>query len=112
MTDELMCAVCGKAVANADQDEHLRSNHLGPHYFRLNGRPYRTVHPSMRCAEILRALDLPMNAYLWEMRDGKEVDYNHVTAIDLTGRPQLFLEIEPSPKELQTPRSAIQRVAN
>lgn len=107
---EVQCAVCGKVVAPADQDDHLRSDHLGPHYFRLNGRPYRTMKPSMRCVEILRDLELPlMGAYLWEVRDGREVDYAHETAIDLTRQPQLFLEVDRLPKRLQDPCGVIER---
>ena len=113
MSNKTACAVCGKMVAKTDQADHLRSDHLGPHYFRLNGRPYRTMSPSMRCAEILKAMELPMNGYLWEVRDGKEIDYSHDSAIDLTRQPQLFLGISPSPKTLQQDqRRAIERVVS
>lgn len=103
------CAVCGKIVATKDQADHLRSDHLGPHYFRLNGRPYRTMYPSMRCMELLQHLELPMHGYIWEIRDGKEIDYNHVSAIDLTRQPQLFFELDAEPKRLQDPRGLIER---
>ena len=108
--NDAVCASCGKTVAARDQADHLRSDHLGPHYFRLNGRPYRTMQPSMRCVEVLRVLELPLHAYLWEVRDGREIDYNHDTAIDLTHQPQLFLGIDPAPVRLQDPRRAIERV--
>ncbi len=110
MSNEAACAVCGKMIAETDQYDHLHSNHLGPHYFRLNGRPYRTMHPSLRCMELLQILELPMHGYIWEIRDGKEIDYSHGNAIDLTRQPQLFFELDQSPKKLQTPRSAVERV--
>lgn len=106
-----ICAVCGKEVARADEEDHLRSAHLGPHYFHLNGRRYRTMHPSMRCEEILRILELPMNAYLWEARDGNEVDYGHEAAINLAGQPNLFLEVHLGLRTLQQGRSPIEQCA-
>ena len=112
MNQDPVCAVCGRTVAKKDQADHLRSDHLGPHYFRLNGRPYRTMHPSMQCMELLSALELPMHGYIWETRDGKEIAYNHVNAIDLTRQPQLFFELDQAPKRLQDQRSIIERVSD
>lgn len=108
MTDALQCAVCHKMVAAHDQDEHLRSNHLGPHYFRLNGRPYRTTRPSMKSVDLKNALDLPGNSYLWEIRNGKEIDYDDYAGIDLTQQPQLFLHFHQLPKRLQDPRGPVE----
>lgn len=98
------CAVCHKEVAAEDQADHLRSQHLGPHYFRLNGRPYRTMQPSTNGIALKRDLELPGNSYLWEIRDGKEIDYDDSQAIDLTCQPQLFLHIFLLPGRLQDPR--------
>lgn len=108
MPADLQCAVCHKVVAPHDQSEHLRSNHLGPHYFHLNGRPYRTVHPSMKSIDLKKALELPGNSYLWEIRDGKEIDYDDFAGIDLTRQPQLFLHIHQLPRRLQDPRGPIE----
>lgn len=49
---EAACIVCGKIVAPQDQHDHLRSQHLGPHYFWMDGRKFRTMEPSMTGAEI------------------------------------------------------------
>lgn len=111
MSKEAVCAVCGKVVAPEDQADHLRSAHLGPHYFHLNGRRYRTMEPSMQCADVLRALNLPIHAYLWEVLDEKEIDYSHNCAINLARQPNLFLEVHLEPKRLQDPRGPIERVA-
>lgn len=87
------CVVCGKFVAAKDQDEHLRSQHLGPHYFYFNTRPYRTEHPSMRCGELVKLLDAHTDRSVYEERDGKRIDYGHCDAIDLTHVPQLFTDV-------------------
>lgn len=46
------CAVCGKDVRDGDETEHLRTNHLGPHYFWFDAKKYRTERPSMTGGEI------------------------------------------------------------
>jgi len=87
------CAVCGKEVAKADQDDHLRSQHLGPHYYWFCAQPFRTMAPSMRADDFLKMHDrpLPPQGFLCEDRDGKTIYYRMTDAIDLTHKPQLFI---------------------
>lgn len=86
---EKMCAICGKAVKNDDQQDHLDSQHLGPHYFWLDARPYRTMKPSMRGDELIRLCDakIPPMGRLVESRDGLEIDYLLNNSVDLTKAP-------------------------
>lgn len=91
--DEALCKVCGKLVADADQDEHLKSQHLGPHYFWFEGRGYRTDKPSMTVAEFLAMMDRKDGPSIVEHRDGELIYLCHGEAIDLTRRPQLFVDL-------------------
>lgn len=89
-TTEKICAACGKSVKDEDQDEHLRLQHLGPHYFMFNCRQYRTDKPSMLCGDLIKLCDASPYLHVYESHDGKEIYYGHDEAIDLTRKPQLF----------------------
>jgi hypothetical protein len=85
---EAACIVCGKVVAPQDQQDHLRSNHLGPHYFWLDGRRFRTVEPSMTGAQIKRLTDAPvMYPMFREDGDWKETPIGDGIAVSLVGEP-------------------------
>lgn len=87
---EAKCGVCGKTVADVDQQEHLRTNHLGPHYFWFNGIRLRTEEPSMSIAAI-KGLTQTGNFYtVFEKRDGGDIDYGDGDTIDLTREPHLW----------------------
>jgi hypothetical protein len=84
-------------VKAEDQDEHLRSQHLGPHYFMFNCRHYRTDKPSMLCGDLIKLCDAIPTLHVYERREGKEIYYGHNEAIDLTRKPQLFSRNEGTP---------------
>lgn len=82
------CFVCKKMVRDGDENEHLRTHHLGPHYFWFEGKEYRTEEPSMPTSELLRLVgreDVMGRAHLAEDRDGKFI-YQSGT-VDLTNKP-------------------------
>jgi hypothetical protein len=87
---ERTCAVCGKLVRQGDETEHLRTNHLGPHYFWFDARKYRTEEPSMTAGEIRKMVDCGWAGDVVEDREGKWIYYSNDTAIDLTHEPHLF----------------------
>lgn len=87
------CFVCGKDVRDGDETEHLRSNHLGPHYFWFDAKKYRTQEPSLaidKIVEIVGGVSAGYQVYL-ESKDGSpDVGCPHGTTIDLTREPSLF----------------------
>jgi hypothetical protein len=85
------CAVCGKDVAPEDQAEHLRTSHLGPHYFWFDARKFRTVDPSLTMGEIkkLAEVDPTYQAYQ-EKVEGGAVPWSDGQSIDLTRTPHFF----------------------
>lgn len=85
------CAVCKKEVRQGDETEHLRTNHLGPHYFWFDAREFRTDEPSMTGAELRKLVDASPHGHLIEDRDGKEIYYSDGQAIDLTHTPHFFI---------------------
>lgn len=87
-----ICAVCEKEVRREDEAEHLRTYHLGPHYFYLNAVECRTEEPSMTVREIYQKFygGVPIVGQLVEDRDGKWIYYSLTDAVDLTHRPHLF----------------------
>jgi len=93
------CAVCKRMVREGDEIEHLRTNHLGPHYFFYEAREYCTEEPSMTVAEIYRRCrgEVPGIGQMFEDRDGERVYYAHSEAVDLTRRPHLFHDIPATP---------------
>lgn len=86
-----LCAVCKKEVRQGDETEHLRTMHLGPHYFWMEAREFRTEEPSMTGGEIIKMTNADPMGHLCEDRDGKWIYYSHGEAIDLTHRPHLFI---------------------
>lgn len=87
---ETQCVVCAKMVLPEDQEEHLKSQHLGPHYFWFNMRPFRTDKPSMRCGDFIKYVGADPSKHIYEERGHEQIFYGHSDAIDLTRRPQLF----------------------
>jgi hypothetical protein len=89
---EAICAVCGKAVAAPDQEEHLRTNHFGPHYFWLDGMRYRSTEPSMRMAEIkaLTKCAAIYQVYQKDKHGGDNIARDDGDSIDLTQEPHFF----------------------
>lgn len=86
------CAVCKKMVHQGDEIEHLRTNHLGPHYFMMNACEYKTDEPSMTGAEVRHFTDSGSHGYLVEDRGNHDlVYYSDSEAIDLTHHPNLFV---------------------
>lgn len=87
------CAVCGKLVATTDQQEHLATNHLGPHYFWFDAKKYRTMEPSLPIDKILEIVGGNLSGYqvFLESKDGTpDVGCPSGTTIDLTREPSLF----------------------
>lgn len=86
-----LCAVCGKSVRDGDETEHLRSNHLGPHYFWIDAKKIRTMEPSLTGGAIKRLADTaPIYQLFLEKADGKSVAIADDTAVDLTREPHLW----------------------
>lgn len=87
------CAVCKRMVADADQEEHLRLQHLGPHYFWFNARGYRTDKPSMLARYLMKMMDAPSDRHLIEDRNGETISYADGQSVDMTQQPQFFWSI-------------------
>lgn len=88
---EEKCIVCGKGVARQDQLDHLRSNHLGPHYFWMDGRRFRTIEPSMTGAQIKHLTNAP--SYPMFRDDGKgsyDFPVGDGVAVSLIGEPHFY----------------------
>lgn len=85
------CISCGKEIRDGDQLEHLRTDHLGPHYFWMGAREYRTDEPSMTGVEIRKLTNSSTHGMITEDRDGQWIYYSDGQAIDLTHRPHLFV---------------------
>ncbi len=95
---EKKCAVCGRLVAEGEQDRHLELQHLGPHYFWFGATPYRTEKPSMTAGELLQMMERTYGQ-LVEDRDGELIYYSHSMAVNLTRRPQFFLHTPCTPHQ-------------
>lgn len=91
------CIACGKLVRQGDETEHLRTNHLGPHYFWFDARQYRTEEPSMTGAELRKIANVSSHGHLVEDRDGEWIYYYDGQAIDLTHSPHLFVLLPATP---------------
>ena len=91
--DHKLCVVCGKSVAEADQAEHLETNHLGPHYFRWEAVGYRTDRPSMTVAELLKMMGRTDGPMIFEERNGERIHYAHGQSVDMTRNPQFFVDL-------------------
>jgi hypothetical protein len=88
---EAACAVCGKVVYLGDQHDHLRSNHLGPHYFWMDGRKFRTLEPSMTGLELRDLTEAPL--YPMFRDDGKgsyDFSVEDGCAVSLIGEPHFY----------------------
>lgn len=85
-----LCGVCGKLVRKEDQEDHLKDNHLGPHYFWWDATPYRTMKPSMllrQLKELMKAS--PMN-FTYLQADGGDKPIRDDDTIDLTRMPHFY----------------------
>ena len=85
------CAICKKEVPQGYEQDHLQSNHLGPHTFWFEARKYVTEKPSMTVAEIMELAGSIRLAHFFEERDGKQIFYGHDTSVDLTHQPHFFI---------------------
>lgn len=98
MNTEAMCTVCKKFVEKSDQDEHLKTNHLGPHYFWFEAKRYKTNSPSMHVFELCQLVGEklgPCRTFV-EDRSGAKPGYdwiyhNDVDCLDLTREPHFFI---------------------
>lgn len=84
------CAVCKKFVADADVEEHLGTNHLGPYYFWFDARKYRTMSPSMQIADIKKLADASPLYQVYEERDGGDIPWGDCEHVDITYEPHFF----------------------
>ena len=84
------CAICGKEVADADQAEHLETNHLGPYDWWCNDKKYRTPEPSMSGAKVMAIAGVDTGYHFVEERDGKRIEHSWSEAIDLTREPHFY----------------------
>lgn len=86
------CVICNKEIRAGDELEHLRTNHLGPHYFWFDACEYRTEEPSMTGSEIVKMCRgaSTVGYDLVEDRDGKWIYRSGGEAIDLTRRPHFW----------------------
>ncbi len=89
------CIVCGKTVATTDQQEHLATNHLGPHYFWFDAKKHRTMKPSMTMGEIVVMVGASPMYLCYEDRDNVMRGIGHGEAVDLTCEPH-FCAIPPA----------------
>lgn len=84
------CIVCGKDVRDGDETEHLRTNHLGPHYFWLDARKYRTEEPSLTGGAI-KALGGSSAWYqLYQEQDGGDIAIGDGVAVSVVGEPHFW----------------------
>ena len=90
-----ICTVCKKMIRPEDQQEHLRTQHLGPHYFSYEGRDYITSEPSISTIELMKLIgDDRFDRELFEYIDDFDRIYYHAGKhIDLTRRPKLWVDI-------------------
>lgn len=79
-----------ETVATTDQQEHLATNHLGPHYFWFNARKHRTMKPSMTAADLKRLAHADQTYPVFEEREGGDIAYGDSIAIDLTREPHFY----------------------
>lgn len=84
------CAVCKKFVADSDVEEHLATNHIGPHYFWFNGVKHRTMSPSALMSDVKALANASPCYQAYEERDGKEIPYGDSTHVDLTHEPHFW----------------------
>lgn len=87
---ESQCAVCGKVVAASDQPEHLRTNHLGPHYFWFSAQRFRTREPSLTMAEIKKLAGCSPEYCVYEEREGGDIPRGDGESADLTREPHFW----------------------
>jgi len=98
-TNEAACAVCGRVVAAHYQSDHLQSWHLGPHYFWMDGKRFRTMEPSMTGAEIKAFTNSP-NYHMYKQEPWREDKQFHTTdtadfisdgmSVSLVGEPHFY----------------------
>lgn len=84
------CIVCGKTVATTDQQEHLASNHLGPHYFWFDAKKYRTMKPSMPVTDLKRLAGASPLYTVFEDREGGDKAWGDSESVDLTRAPHFW----------------------
>lgn len=84
------CIVCKKVVADTDVEEHLGTNHLGPHYFWFDARKHRTMSPSMLMADVKRLADISPGYQAYEERDGCDIPWGDGMSVDLTHEPHFW----------------------
>lgn len=89
---EAACIVCGKIVTKADQEEHLRSQHLGPHYFWFDGLRFKSDKPSATIAELkaMTGLGIAYQTFLEVIGDGPDRGVGDGEAVDLTHEPHFY----------------------
>jgi hypothetical protein len=84
------CIVCGKLVAFTDQDEHLKANHLGPHYFWFDARKFKTDKPSDTISAIKAVAGASPLYQVFEERDGGDLAWGDGQSVDLTHFPHFY----------------------
>ena len=84
------CIVCGKEVAYTDQQEHLATNHLGPHYFWFDAKKFKSMEPSTTMAKIKALVGASALYPVCEEIGGKQVWRGDGEAVDLTHAPHFF----------------------
>lgn len=89
------CIVCGKTVAHTDQQEHLATNHLGPHYFWHDARKYKTMKPSMMVGDLKHLVHASAFYQMYEDRAGELIGLSDSVCVDLTRGPH-FCSIPPA----------------
>jgi hypothetical protein len=87
---ERACIVCGKKVPDGYQMDHLRSNHLGPHYFWFDAKRYTTMEPSMSMSEVKRLAGTSPMYQAYEERNGGDIPWGDAQSVDLTHEPHFY----------------------
>lgn len=96
-----VCTVCGKSVANTDVDEHLKTNHLGPHYFWFSAQRFRTHEPSMTVCDVKQLVNCSSSYQFFQDRNGGQpgtqdlVYFSDDQSVDLTREPH-FSAVPPA----------------
>jgi hypothetical protein len=87
------CAVCGKVVLDQDQETHLQTQHMGPHYFWFDALRYRTDKPSMTIVELLNLVGRQGGPSVFEDRAGERIYLAHGQVVDMTQEPKFFVHL-------------------
>lgn len=90
--NEATCAVCKKKVQDVDQAEHLATNHLGPHYFWIDGMFRKSPLASMTGGELKRRYGRVSNYQLYQrFTDAPDRPIADGESVDLTQKPDFYV---------------------